>query len=159
MFLALMITATTVGCAPVPQSTGTWTGRVVPQTLQTNPRRDDVVMYQAAALHITSGPDIPPSSGHCWIFPPILVDEDGKILDPAAFEPSGEVHVEGVASRLWGANDPMGRPLFYNPLPREIDWVNGIIQVSYATDAKGHRIQLYLVKNPLNATTRPIAPR
>ena len=160
LFAFIAVTAT--GCAPVPSTNGTWTGYVVPQTLRTDIRRADVTTYQAASLHIVDGPEIPQElkGQNGWLPAPILVDENGRIIDPGAFGAAGLVKVEGTAARLWGAYAPEdGRTLDYDPPPSEITWVNGVIQVRRATGADGRPLRLYLAKRSTPANTSELGQK
>jgi len=147
--LILVLACLGAGCgSSVP--VGNWSGYVVRENLQTDPRGKDVTRYQAASLRVVDGPamlavdraDDGKQSG-----PPtrILVDDDDHILDPAGFG-RGLVHVEGTATGLWGACDAQGHWLYYDPPKRDVDWVREIIRVKRATDSLGKEIGLEVVK-------------
>jgi hypothetical protein len=88
--------------------------------------------------------------------PPILVDEDERIIDPTVFDSLGLVQVEGKASELYGARTPKeGRVLDYDPPLPEITWVNGAIMVRCAKSSDGRCIPLRLAKPSQPATTQP----
>lgn len=150
-----LIAVTATGCAPSPSSNGTWTGYVERQTL-----RAGNSLYQAASLRVVDGPEIPTAvrdNQHGWLPSPILVDDDERIIDPAAFGGPGLVKVEGNASRMWEARTPDGRILDYEPPPAEMKWVNGAIRVRRAIGADGRAVRLYLAKPaPATAATNAV---
>jgi hypothetical protein len=143
----LTCAAAMVGCGTASPPSGIWTGYVVPQTLQTDPRGHAVLTYQAAALRVVEEPvmlavdsaNVDKSEKSAGTR--ILVNDQDRILDPAAFG-SGLVHVEGTSTGLWGACDEQGHWLYYDPPRREVDWVREIIRVKRATDASGRELSL-----------------
>jgi hypothetical protein len=137
----LMVAGLLGGCASDRPANVVWTGHVVGQTLQTDPRRGDVKMYRAAGLRSLEGdPSVEVTR--------ILVNQEDRILDPATFG-AGVVRVEGTDAALWGACDVEGNWLYYFPERRKVDWVQQIIRVQRATDLKGREIRLDVVKHPV----------
>jgi hypothetical protein len=139
-----------VGCgSSVP--IGVWSGYVVRENLQTDPRGAGVTRYQAASLRVVDGPamlavdtaDVDKAGKSTGTR--ILVNEEDRILDPAAFG-AGLVHVEGTSTGLWGACDAAGHWLYYDPPRRATDWVEEVIRVKRATDSAGKGIQLEVAK-------------